>query len=259
MASPAIEDYRSVNREGWSRLARQGNDSSRSIGDYELANAREWLDYDHLIPWGEVRSVLCLACGGGQQAPMFASLGYNVVCADLCPQQLEIDRQTAQRHGLEIECVEADMLDLSVLYGRDFDLAYQAISSCYIPDIRRLYVEISRVLRPYGFYRVEHWSPISMQLGDDGWTGRGYELTRPCISGYMYKWTGADEAQDGPVECLHYIHSLGDMVGGLCEAGFHIHGYSERPTADLKQTPGSEAHMSAYVRPFFTLYARRSS
>src|SRR5262249_38927681 len=104
-----------------------------------------------------VRQVLCLASAGGQQAPMFASLGCRVVSADLCPEQLERDASTAKRLGFEIECVECDMLDLSPLYGRNFDLVYQAVSACYAPNVAKLYAEVARVLKHGGFYRVEHW------------------------------------------------------------------------------------------------------
>ena len=98
---------------------------------------------------------------------MFASLDCRVTSVDLCPEQLQRDRMTADRYGLDLECLEADMLDLSALYGRAFDLVYQAISFCYVPDVSKLYAQVSRVLRSGGFYRVEHWNPVNMQLADD--------------------------------------------------------------------------------------------
>jgi SAM-dependent methyltransferase len=150
------------------------------------------------------------------------------------------------------------MLDLSQLYGKDFDLVYQAISACYIPDVRRLYVEVSRVLKPSGHYRVEHWSPISMQLADEPWTGRGYELIRPCIAGQVSVWQGGDPDLGGP-ECWHYMHTLGDLIGGLCDAGFHILRYVEIASVDEDAEPGSEAHVAAYVRPYLTMYGQRFS
>ena len=148
------------------------------------------------------------------------------------------------------------MLDLARLYGRDFDLVYQAISACYIPDVRRLYIEVSRVLRPSGYYRVEHWSPISMQLAPEPWTGRGYELAEPCISGRRDVWKV--EYGDGETpECWHYMHTLGDLIGGLCDAGFHILHYVEMASQDENAEPGSFEHMAAYVRPYLTLYSQR--
>jgi SAM-dependent methyltransferase len=254
-----LRDYQSVNRQGWESLARQGCDSSQPFGEKEFSSAQYWLDPDGWINWRDVRQVLCLAAGGGQQAPMFAGLDCRVVSADLCPEQLNRDLRTARRLGLDIECIEADMLDLSILHGRDFDLVYQAVSACYVPDVRRLYAEVASVLRPGGYYRVEHWNPVSMQLADDqAWTGRGYELIRPCVSGRRYIWKELTENGKESTECWHYMHSLTDLIGGLCEAGFRILHFSERGQEDENSEPGSEGHAHSFVRPFFCLYAEKS-
>jgi SAM-dependent methyltransferase len=245
-------DYRAVNRQAWTRLASQGS------AEPHFSEAKEWLDPEGWIHWPEVRNVLCLAAGGGQQAPLFASLNCNVVSADICPEQLEHDRQAARQHGFEIECVEADMLDLSALHGRDFDLVYQAISACYVPDVRRLYAEVSHVLRPGGFYRVQHWNPVHIQLADNvTWTGRGYELVRPCVSGVPHVWRRAGENGGGDTECWHYIHSMTDLVGGLCDAGFQILRFTQFEHYDEQAEPGSDAHVCSYVRPLFSMYALR--
>ena len=251
-----VANYKTVNRQGWTRLARQGVNSSTPIGVDDLPYAKDWIDPFGWIEWQAIKRVLCLACGGGQQAPLFASLGCEVVSADLCPDQLECDRKAARALGLRIECLEADMLDLSSLYGRDFDLVYQAISACYVPNVRRLYVEVSRVLRPHGYYRVEHWNPTSMQLSDESWTGRGYQLVRPCIYGRLDVWRGGD-VEAGAPECWHYMHNLGDLIGGLCDAGFHIVKYREPGPSDESAEPGTLEHIGAYVRPYVSMYSQR--
>ena len=99
-------------------------------------------------PRPEERSVLCLAAGGGQQGPLFASLGLEVTVVDISPAQLETDREVAHRRGLAIETVEADMLDLSQLHGAGFDLVYQPVSALYVPDVPALDREVARTLRP---------------------------------------------------------------------------------------------------------------
>lgn len=252
--------YKAMNRRAWTCLARQGSDSSQPYGEQQFVQAQDWLDPECWICWPEVKSVLCLASGGGQQAPLFASLGCRVVSADLCPEQLQRDRRTARRHGFEIECIQADMLDLSALHGRDFDLVYQAVSACYVPNVRGLYAEVFRVLRPGGYYRVEHWTPVSMQLGDDpSWTGRGYELVRPCISGSAHLWRGAAQNGKDFTECCHYIHTLTDLIGGLCDTGFRILHFTERGHSGEGGGPGSETHVYSYAPPFFSVYVQKIS
>lgn len=57
--------------------------------------------------------VLCLASGGGQQAPIVAALGADVTLLDASAKQLAQDQFVAQRDNLTIRLVDGDMADLS--------------------------------------------------------------------------------------------------------------------------------------------------
>ena len=256
-------DYRAVNRRAWAYLAHHNCDSSQPYGPDEFAYAQDWLDREGWIPWDDVASVLCLAASGGQQAPLFAALDRYVTSVDISAEQLQLDRAVAERHGLQIECLEADMLDLSPLYGYEFDLVYQAVSACYIPDPRRLYQEVFRVLRPGGYYRVEHWNPVHMQLSQTApWDGEAYRVARPQQADHPVPWDMWNESEDAPepaMTCWHYIHSLNTLIGGLCEAGFSIRHFAETRPSDAAAEPGTDEHLAAYLPPFFTLFAQRES
>jgi SAM-dependent methyltransferase len=247
--------YRQINQHGWTRLAREGCLSSQAFGSLHFAHARGMLDPGRTIPWNDVRNVLCLAAAGGQQAPLFASLGYEVVSADLCPEQLRRDEQVALRHGLAIECIQTDMLNLSALYGSRFDLVYQAVSACYVPDVRKLYQEVAKVLRPGGLYRVEHWNPMHLQLAEDRpWNGHAYQIARAQDVGIPIPWHSGNSKEP---TCVHFMHSLGDLLGGLCEAGFYIVDFdSSRRRGDVTARPGSDAHLASFIPPFFTVLSR---
>src|SRR5689334_1410195 len=152
----------------------RGSHSSRAYGPEQFSRARQLLDPAGWFPWRRLRTVLCLAGGGGQQGPLFASLGYEVTVVDLSPEQLEQDRATARRHGLTLDCVEADMQDLSALPQGSFDLVYQPVSSLYVADIRQCYRQVAAVTRPGGLFFSEHWNPVQMQLAE-GRPGHGGE------------------------------------------------------------------------------------
>jgi SAM-dependent methyltransferase len=258
VSASSSTQYRTVNRTAWDTLARAGCDSSRPLTPEELASADEWLCPDDWLPWGEIRSVLCVGSGGGQQAPAFAVLGYDVVAADLSGEQLERDRRVAQELGVELECVETDMLDLSALHGRGFDLVYQAISSCYVPDVPHLYTEIARVLAPGGWYDVEHWNPTQVQLAGLGeWDDGAYTIERPQDGTSPSTWVGGtDQRPEERIRCWHYAHPLHDLIGGLGRAGFVVHRLVERPEGDLDASPGSHEHLAAFVPPFLRILAR---
>lgn len=151
------------------------------------------------------------------------------------------------------------MLDLSTLHGRDFDLVYQAVSACYVPDVRRLYGEVARVLRPDGYYRVEHWNPVHIQLADQPAGGEeGYRIVRSQVPGRAVPWSGGGaNGSASDTICWHYVHPLHDLIGGLGDAGLELLRFAELQRGDEAAEPGSPEHLAAYLPPFFTLLARR--
>jgi SAM-dependent methyltransferase len=210
--------YREVNSDAWDVLARRGIHFSVPYGRAELTDARAKLTEVVALPWPEIDTVLCLAAGGGHQSLLFASLGLKVVVFDLSKEQLNRDRNAASRLGMEIECLVGDMADLSALHGRQFDLVYQPVSMCYVPDPSRVYGEVAAVLRLGGWYCVEHWNPVRMQLDHLGRNGPPYAIVRPQGTRKPFRFGyAAEELEDnaGPEIAWHYIHSLGGLLGPL--------------------------------------------
>jgi SAM-dependent methyltransferase len=248
------DDYVSVNQAGWNLLAASGCDSSRPYGEVELGQAASWLDDRGWLPWDRFNTVLCLAAGGGQQGPLFAALGYDVTVADLSAEQLSRDRAVADEHGLTLQCVQADMLDLSALPNAHFDLIYQPVSAIYVPDVRKCYEQVARVSRKGGLYFVEHWNPVQMQLSDDqAWDGEAYRIVHRPERGVGRPWTA--DGSHTPT-CYHYIHPLDDLIGGLTEAGFSILRFGTRATPDADAEAGTTEHLASYLPTFFSLLAR---
>ena len=128
---------------------------------------REW------FPDLEGCDVLCLASGGGQQGPILAAVGANVTVLDNSPNQLAQDRTVAERDGLEIITVEGDMADLSAFSDRSFDLIVHPVSNVFAPDIRPVWREAFRVLRPGGALMAGITNPVQSHVGGSArWTDR---------------------------------------------------------------------------------------
>ena len=94
--------------------------------------------------------VLCLASGGGQQAPVFAAAGANVTVLDNSPKQLAQDRFVAERESLDLKTVQGDMRDLSAFADGSFDLVFHPVSNLFVPEVRPVWNEAFRVLREGG-------------------------------------------------------------------------------------------------------------
>lgn len=89
------------NRRAWNRKALQGCVWSLPVDGETIARARAGTWQVILTPrlpvprawFGEVRGrrILCLASGGGQQAPVLSAAGAQVVSFDLSEEQLAKD------------------------------------------------------------------------------------------------------------------------------------------------------------------------
>src|SRR5205085_1623472 len=118
-----------------------------------------------------------------------------------------------------------------------------------------LYEQVFQVLKPAGYYQVEHWSPFHMQLLDsDAWDGTAYRLVHPQCPGVPILWESSDEnGTDAALRCWHFIHPLDHLIGGLCDAGFRILHFAEALQGDLSAEPGTPIHLAAYFPPTFTI------
>jgi len=61
-------------------------------------------------------------------------------------------------------------------------MVYQPISAHYIADVRRLYQNVRSVVRPGGYYWVEHWNPFQMIGIERGRASRRWRVTVLALS-----------------------------------------------------------------------------
>ena len=210
------------------------------------------------------KEVLCLASGGGQQSAVYGLLGARVTVLDLTEGQLEGDRKAAKHYGYEVTTVRGDMRDLSRLGEASFDLVDQAISICFVPEVRQVYREAARVLRPGGLYRVAHVNPATYPTcfdgPDNGWDGVGYRISEPYRGGPIrMSEDGVENMREGEMTG-EFRHLLSDIFNGLVETGFSIRAVWEdrrslRHASDAE--PGSEKHRLTVIAAYLSVIAEK--
>lgn len=225
-----IQDY---NRQAWNAQVEAGNPWTRPVGPEVIAAARlgDWhivLTETKPVPrswFPELASceVLCLASGGGQQGPVLAAAGARVTVFDNAPGQLEQDRRVAARDGLELDTVEGDMADLGVFADGSFDLVVHPCSNLFVPEVRPVWHEAYRVLRPGGVLMAGFVNPL-VYLFDRFAAERGELVVRHAIPYSDSRDQSEEElrAQRARNEPLEFGHSLADQLGGQLDAGFAL-------------------------------------
>jgi SAM-dependent methyltransferase len=231
-------DILTYNRNAWDRQVVKGNRWTLPASPDTIAAARRGDWHLFLTPTRPVPrewfpdlsglEVLCLASGGGQQGPILAAAGAIVTVFDNSPAQLGQDRLVAEREALQIRTVQGDMADLSAFSDGHFGLIFHPVSNCFVPDVRPVWHEAFRVLKPGGVLLAGFTNP-AFYIFDDAAAERGelvvkyavpYSDVTSLTEEERRRYTDKDEP-------LAYGHTLDDQIGGQFNAGFVLTGFYE--------------------------------
>jgi len=168
--------------------------------------------------FGEMRGkrILGLACGGGQQMPVFTALGAKCTVLDYSEAQLKSERDVAAREGYEIECVRADMTKPLPFEDNTFDLIFHPVSNCYVEEVEPIWRECYRVLKPGGV----------LLAGLDNGINFIFDLDETTLTHKLPFNPLKDEKlmaesmknNDG----VQFSHTIEEQIGGQLRAGFML-------------------------------------
>ena len=173
--------------------------------------------------------VLCLASGGGQQAPILAALGANVTSFDNSAKQLEQDKFVADRDGLDIKLERGDAADLSRFEDESFDLVWHPTSNCFMPEIQPVWNEACRVTKKGGTMLAGFHNPVYFIFDFIKDEKEGVLEVKNSLP-YSDLTDLSEEEKQGYIERnepLEFGHTLEQQIGGQIEAGFVITGFFE--------------------------------
>ena len=224
-------DSFSHNRSAWNTLVAEGNEWTLPSTPEQVARARQgdWqvlLTPERAVPhawFGTAngllsgKRILGLASGGGQQCPLFSAAGADVTVFDASDAQLAQDRMVALREGLRLKTVQGNMLDLSAFASDQFDIVFNPCSVCFVDDVRPVWREAARVLKPGGALLsgwVNPWFYLFDEQALDA--GRLEVKNKLPFNDLQTDRADAIRAQGIAVE---YSHTLDDLIGGQLAAG----------------------------------------
>nr|WP_068264727.1 class I SAM-dependent methyltransferase [Rubripirellula obstinata] len=253
-------DYQRVNRDVYDNMATAQNPLCRPATDAELANPLQTVDAAGWLGKSIAgKQVLCLAAGGGRQSSLYAAAGAEVTVIDISPAMLELDRRVAAQRNFSLRVFETTMEDLSMLAASSFDIVIHPVSTCYVPDIGKVFQQVARVTRPGGVYVSQHKQPGSLQASTDRHPDGGYRIEHRYYRDnpvpppkQMTKNTGRLR-ESGAIE---YLHRWEQIIGGMCQSGFVIEALSE-PRHDQAGPSSPFADRASFVAPYVRIKARR--
>jgi len=168
--------------------------------------------------------VLCVGSGGGQQAPILAAAGANVISYDISQEQLNKDLFVANRDKLKLQTIRGDMSDLSLFEDESCDLIVNAVSNIFVRDIKIVWKECYRVLKPGGELFAGMMNP-SFFLFDHAEGAKSGNLTVKHKLPYSDFSSISEKKRKKMIDAgvpLVFGHSLETLIGGQTKAGFSI-------------------------------------
>lgn len=224
-------DYQDINAATIDRWVEEGWEWGRPIDHESYVRALRG-DWDVLLTptkpvphawFGPLKGkkILGLASGGGQQMPIFSALGAVCTVFDYSERQLASERMVAEREGYRIEIVRGDMTKPLPFADGSFDLIFHPVANCYVKDVKSIWRECRRVLKPGGLLLSGVDLNINYIVDED---------ERDIVNTLPFDPL-KNEAQRRQLEAadagMQFSHSLEEQIGGQLEAGFRLLGLYE--------------------------------
>ena len=183
------------------------------------------------------KKILGLACGGGQQMPVFTALGAECTVFDYSEKQLESERLVAEREGYSINIIRGDMTKPLPFSDDTFDLIFHPVSNCYVKDVKAIWKECRRVLKPGGILLsgVDHYINYIVD-GSEKNIVNSLPFD-PLVNEEHRKQLERDNAG------FQFSHTLEEQINGQLEAGFTL--------LELYEDTNSSGHLHDLNIPTF--------
>lgn len=219
-------NYQDVNAETIDRWVEEGWEWGVPVSHEVCEAARRGVWDVQLTPtkpvphswFGDLRGkkVLGLAAGGGQQMPIFAALGASCTVFDYSPKQIESEQLVAAREGYQIRAIRGDMTKPLPFADGEFDLIFHPVSNCYVEQVKPIWRECFRVLKPGGelLSGTDHYVNFIVDDNEERIVNR--LPFNPLRDPEQLKLLQDEDCG------VQFSHSLEEQIGGQLEAGFTL-------------------------------------
>jgi len=123
-------------------------------------------DEDKLKLLGNLKGkkILEVGCGGAQCSIAFAKKGAICTGLDISKNQLDYAEKIVKKNKVKVKLIKKDIQTLSGIKSNSFDIVFSAYALLYVPNLKKCFKEINRVLKTGGIFVFSHDSPFFLTL-----------------------------------------------------------------------------------------------
>lgn len=195
------------------------------------------------------KSVLCLACGGGQQTVLLAARGAKVTSLENSEKQLNSDIDTASLFGLNVHGILGSMDDPGAYPDEKFDIVVLGMGAQFLMSLPEVFSLIQSHLLPHGYFIGSFVNPICYLFDwkryEEGDFVVRHRVPYSDIDAISEEERSDLLGEDSPIE---FGHSLEEIFGGLCAVQLAIIDYIEEYDSREK--------MGEHFPSYFSLLAK---
>ena len=187
------------------------------------------------------KTLLHLQCHFGMDTLSWARRGAIVTGVDFSSQAIKQARALAAELNIKAQFICSDIYDLPQNLKGEFDIVFTSYGVlCWLGDLTQWANVIAHFLKAGGIFYIVDGHPIG-NLFDDETDSHlsirySYFNTGPECYESEYTYTDGNARLKNTVS-YEWMHSLGEIVNALIEAGLEIHFLHEFPFAFFKLLP----------------------
>jgi ubiquinone/menaquinone biosynthesis C-methylase UbiE len=219
-------DYTEINAKTIDSWIENGWEYGISISheDYVKAVNGEWNVFltpskhvpKNWFPDLKNKKLLGLACGGGQQMPVFSALGADCTVLDYSDKQLASEKYVSEREKYKINIVKADMTKILPFNNNTFDIIFHPVSNCYIEDVNHVWNECYRIIKKGGILLAGMDNGINFLFDD---INKSLEIVNKLPFNPLKNKEQFEKIKNNN-DGIQFSHSIEEQIGGQLKAGF---------------------------------------
>ncbi|MFQ6020594.1 MAG: class I SAM-dependent methyltransferase [Candidatus Aenigmatarchaeota archaeon] len=187
------------------------------------------MDADEIMLLKNIKNkrILDIGCGGGQESIILAKKGAIVTGIDFSKKQIEFAKKLAKKEKVKVNFLIKNIERLDMFPKNSFDIVYSSYALQYIENLKRVFKEVYKILKPKGIFILALDHPIFLSGNWMKYKGKKCFL----IGNYFkrgkryWKWEFKGGKIKVPFYCFH--RTIQDFFDLFLNNGFVIENFIE--------------------------------